>query len=141
MEINIKKRYCWPDSRTVLAWIKSDPRTFKTFVAHRLAEIEEFSKTSGWSYVPTKQTTFGSNHWWFNGPEFLKLDCNKWPKDHNHKKFAKVTRLRRLTAVIEDDIMQLETRLSTANYIAIFYKKPRLPEKPQSQHHNERDST
>ncbi|CAH2218838.1 jg22722 [Pararge aegeria aegeria] len=85
MEINIKKRYCWPDSRTVLAWIKSDPRTFKTFVAHRLAEIEEFSKTSGWSYVPTKQTTFGSNHWWFNGPEFLKLDCNKWPKDHSDR--------------------------------------------------------
>ncbi|XP_039762492.1 uncharacterized protein LOC120635541 [Pararge aegeria] len=266
MDTNIKKKYYWSDSRTVLAWIKSDPRTFKTFVAHRLAEIEELSKTSEWRYVPTKLNVaddatrsaprnFDSNHRWFNGPEFLKLDCNEWPQDHSdrslqvtgeektqivatarlvqppipdvsrfsswtrylrasarfiqsvevfktllnkpdkvtatkrivkdkawkpykkqmtqqtptnqeptiktvnkliplsrkyikqaetmliqriqndsfkneiqnlkdHKKFAKGSRLRRLTAVIEDDIMHLETRLSAVNNIAISYKKP-----------------
>ncbi|KAA5608947.1 hypothetical protein F3H11_35835, partial [Pseudomonas aeruginosa] len=48
------RTYC-TDSSTVLTWIKTDPRTFKPFVAHRLAEIEESTKPQEWRWVPGSQ--------------------------------------------------------------------------------------
>ncbi|XP_034836304.1 uncharacterized protein [Maniola hyperantus] len=96
MDNSVKRRYFWSDSRTVLAWIKSDPRTFKTFVAHRLAEIEDLTKTNEWRYVPTKHNVaddatrnppkdFNVDHRWFNGPEFLKYDSEEWPQDKSDR--------------------------------------------------------
>lgn len=42
-DIKPSKRYFWTDSSTVLQWIRSDPRTFKSYVAFRLGEIDELS--------------------------------------------------------------------------------------------------
>lgn len=92
IQSKITKKFYWSDSRTTLAWIKSDPRTFKTFVAHRLAEIEDATKTTEWRWVPTAHNVaddatravpqkFDSSHRWFNGPEFLTRDQSEWPED------------------------------------------------------------
>ncbi|XP_073956512.1 uncharacterized protein [Choristoneura fumiferana] len=43
-DYEVARRTYWSDSRTALAWIRSEPRTFKTFVAHRLAEIEDLTR-------------------------------------------------------------------------------------------------
>ncbi|XP_023953383.2 uncharacterized protein LOC112057126 [Bicyclus anynana] len=95
IDATIQQKYYWSDSRTVLAWIKSDPRTFKAFVAHRLAEIEELTRPSEWRYVPTKLNVaddatrqlrnFNHTHRWFNGPDFLKHEVADWPKDHSQR--------------------------------------------------------
>lgn len=80
----------WTDSRTVLAWIQSDPRAYKPFVAHRLAEIEDYSKQNEWRWVPTKDNVaddatreapanFNSHHRWFTGPSFLYQPASEWP--------------------------------------------------------------
>lgn len=90
MNTKVKSQIFWSDSRTVLAWIKADPRTFKPFVAHRLAEIEESTRPTEWRWVPTKDnvaddatrnvpTTFNAEHRWYKGPEFLTLDPTFWP--------------------------------------------------------------
>lgn len=88
----IKKCYFWSDSKTVLAWIKSDPRTFKSFVAHRLAEIESLTAPVDWRWVPSAlnpadhatkgvPVDFSAEHRWFFGPEFIKSDPEAWPKE------------------------------------------------------------
>ncbi|GBP34196.1 hypothetical protein EVAR_30749_1 [Eumeta japonica] len=41
--IAAERRMLWCDSKTVLRWIRSDPRAYKPFVAHRLAELDERS--------------------------------------------------------------------------------------------------
>ncbi|XP_045535696.1 uncharacterized protein LOC123721308 [Papilio machaon] len=52
-DITPTRRYFWTDSKTVLQWIRSDPRTFKPYVAHRLGEIDELTRVMEWRYVPT----------------------------------------------------------------------------------------
>ncbi|XP_048483902.1 uncharacterized protein LOC125490011 [Plutella xylostella] len=91
-DLTINKSTYWTDSRTVLAWIKSDPRTFKPFVAHRLAEIEDHTKPTQWRWIPTAQNVaddatrnapshFDIQHRWFTGPPFLYCDESEWPED------------------------------------------------------------
>ncbi|XP_048483483.1 uncharacterized protein LOC125489924 [Plutella xylostella] len=93
---DITRRVFWSDSRTVLAWIRAEPRTFKTFVAHRLAEIEESTKKSEWRWVPTAENVaddatratphdFDAQHRWFNGPEFLRHTEEHWPTENREE--------------------------------------------------------
>ncbi|GBP14770.1 hypothetical protein EVAR_74672_1 [Eumeta japonica] len=76
----------------VLSWIRSDPRSFKPFVAHRLAELEEHTTVKCWRWVPTKlnvaddatrdpPTHFDETHRWFHGPDFLRKSEDKWPQE------------------------------------------------------------
>ncbi|XP_059048070.1 uncharacterized protein LOC131843444 [Achroia grisella] len=89
-QIKPDRRYFWSDSRTVLAWLRAGPRTFKPFVAHRVAEIEEETKANEWKWVPTRHnvaddatrgvpTDFDTEHRWFTGPQFLYKPQEEWP--------------------------------------------------------------
>lgn len=89
-DLEITSRVFWSDSTTVLHWLKSDPRRFKTFVAHRLAEIEDKTKPRDWRWVPTKENpaddatrdiprNFESSSRWFIGPDFLYKPKDEWP--------------------------------------------------------------
>lgn len=89
-DLEVTSRAFWSDSTTVLQWMKADPRRFKTFVAHRLAEIEEVTKPSEWRWVPTKENPaddatralpqdFSSGARWFVGPAFLYRPQCEWP--------------------------------------------------------------
>ncbi|CAH0727196.1 unnamed protein product, partial [Brenthis ino] len=97
MDLKIEKKTFWTDSSIVLSWIKTDPRTFKTFVAHRLAEIEDLTKPQDWRWVPTAQNPaddatrdvpehFDCQHRWYTGPGFLRRDEVHWPAARTFKK-------------------------------------------------------
>ncbi|XP_045772958.1 uncharacterized protein LOC123872620 [Maniola jurtina] len=90
MDLRVLKKAYWTDSSTVLQWIKSDPQKFKTFVAHRLAEIEELTNVGEWRWVPTKENPaddatrgtpndFNQAARWFQGPSFLRKNEDEWP--------------------------------------------------------------
>ncbi|XP_043502763.1 uncharacterized protein LOC122524513 [Polistes fuscatus] len=82
--------YCWCDSTTVLACLKSHPSRWNTFVANRCAHIHELCPGITWNYVKTTQnpadiTTRGSdasrlidNKLWWNGTVWLgeHIDLN-----------------------------------------------------------------
>lgn len=98
----IRKCHYWSDSRTVLAWIKADPRTFKSFVAHRLAEIEDATTPTEWRWVPSAlnvaddatkgvPSNFDNKHRWFFGPDFIRQDVEKWPQDKSAPTLAPPT--------------------------------------------------
>ncbi|GBP15233.1 hypothetical protein EVAR_92236_1 [Eumeta japonica] len=70
-----------------LRFTHSDPRSFKSFVAHRLAESEEQATIKSWRWVPTKVyvaynatrgplTDFDERH---RVPNFLRKNEDKWP--------------------------------------------------------------
>ncbi|GBP51145.1 hypothetical protein EVAR_33896_1 [Eumeta japonica] len=43
-------KFYWTDSKTVLTWLKNGARSYKPFVAHRIAAIEENSTLNEWRW-------------------------------------------------------------------------------------------
>lgn len=90
LEIEISRRVFWSDSVTVIRWIKSESRVRQVFVAHRLGEIGELTKSSEWRWVPSglnpaddatrwSSDTLRANQRWFIGPDFLREKERAWP--------------------------------------------------------------
>jgi hypothetical protein len=91
LDIEMKSTVFWTDSANVLWWIRGKSRTFKPFVANRVAQIHELTSSHQWRHVPTKVNPAdvvsrgcGASelvrcHVWWNGPEFLHLDVEQWP--------------------------------------------------------------
>ncbi len=76
------KTVFWLDSQTVLTWIKSYPKKFKSFVSIRVAEIQESVNVESFKYVksednPADALTKGIPDSqlveWMKGPKFLTL--------------------------------------------------------------------
>ncbi|XP_033251871.1 uncharacterized protein LOC117190999 [Drosophila miranda] len=86
-DVNPKCVHMWSDSKTVLAWIKSDHRKYKPYVGHRIDEILEATRLEDWHWVPTKDNPadFGTKlrsgtreTSWLRGPQFLQEDASQW---------------------------------------------------------------
>lgn len=91
--LNMNHQECilWCDSSIVLAWIKSEPSTWKTFVSNRVQEIVRLTKDCNWHHVNTKDNPadlvsrgltpkqIKDSHLWWNGPSWLTLPKYKWP--------------------------------------------------------------
>jgi hypothetical protein len=75
--------YTWTDSELVLKWISNSSRRWKTFVANRVAEIQELIPNGSWRFIPgalnpadcasrgmSADELLHHDLWW-RGPEFL----------------------------------------------------------------------
>ena len=49
--------YAWSDSTIALAWINSTPSRFSTFIANRVAKVQQINQPEKWKYVPTEENT------------------------------------------------------------------------------------
>uniref|UniRef100_A0A2S2R5S9 Integrase catalytic domain-containing protein n=1 Tax=Sipha flava TaxID=143950 RepID=A0A2S2R5S9_9HEMI len=93
--LDITCTHAWTDSMTTLAWIKSSPHRWTTFVANRVSQLQDLTTPSIWRYVPTKVNPVDCasrgiflsellNHpQWWGGPEFLYDEHTSWPKTHS----------------------------------------------------------
>nr|XP_039261910.1 uncharacterized protein LOC120338049 [Styela clava] len=81
----------WTDSTSVLLSINNTSRRFPTFVANRLAKIEDGSNALQWRYVPTDLNPADDasrglsvqslmDERWLKGPSFLQEQEEHWPK-------------------------------------------------------------
>jgi len=92
LQMKISRKYYWSDSKVVLAWIASESSRWKTFVGHRVGEIQELTVMSEWNHVSTKDnpadivsrgcepTQLQNNQLWWEGPEWLSKGIVDWPK-------------------------------------------------------------
>lgn len=86
--IRFRSINAWSDSQIALTWITSSPHRWKTFVANRVAYIQENLSPSCWRYISSSQNPADcasrglfpsellSQDVWFHGPSFL-LDSNE----------------------------------------------------------------
>jgi hypothetical protein len=87
------KTYLWTDSMITLAWIRMRSRNLKTFVAHRVADIQELTCIEDWRFVGTadnpadvlsrglKPSEIKNCSIWWKGPEFLQRLESDWPTE------------------------------------------------------------
>ena len=83
--------YFWSDSMVVLSWLKCPSGRWKTFVANRVAEIQEITNER-WNHVESSLNPadlisrgisaaelLASDLWW-KGPHWLLEEESKWPR-------------------------------------------------------------
>ena len=87
----LEKVVFWTDSTITLHWLQSSPNLLKTFVAHRVAEVQEKTSIENWRHVRSKDNPadalsrgqspaeFLQNQLWFQGPSWLRESEDKWP--------------------------------------------------------------
>ena len=91
MPLTFDDLYMWTDSTIVLHWLASHSSRWSTFVANRVALIQELSMNAKWNKIDTKlnpadiisrgmyPSQLQNCSLWRNGPDFLRLPFNEWP--------------------------------------------------------------
>lgn len=84
--------YAWTDSTTTLAWIRSSPHRWATFVANRTSQIHNLTSPAIWYHVPTQHnpvdyffrglllSELAVHPLWWTGPSFHLESVENWPK-------------------------------------------------------------
>jgi len=92
LNITIYEKRFWSDSTILLAWINSPSTRWKTFVAHRVGEIQTLTDEAEWGYVKSNDNPadvisrgcspkqLKDNTLWREGPIWFKSNENEWPK-------------------------------------------------------------
>ncbi|XP_026742765.1 uncharacterized protein LOC113504589 isoform X2 [Trichoplusia ni] len=92
LTLNFDDVYFWCDSTIVLGWLAASPTQLKTFVRHRVSEIQETAEGRPWRYVPSlsnpadlssrglRADKLLSSSLWWSGPQFLLEDTSSWPQ-------------------------------------------------------------
>ncbi|XP_055306857.1 uncharacterized protein LOC129571118 [Sitodiplosis mosellana] len=91
-DVDINNCTLWSDSMIALHWIGKSPAKLDVFVGNRVGEIQELTCGVEWRHVDTRSNPadlasrgispteiVGSKLWW-NGPDWLTLDTEKWPE-------------------------------------------------------------
>lgn len=119
LDVRVSQIMLWTDSQVVLGWLKSD-RLLPPFVTRRLLEIRQSTNTQ-FRYVPSlsnpadiatrrlKQTSIPPM--WFEGPDFLTLEPNKWPSQYMVNIDG---------TILQDAAQQIEKRVSTQAHITVI---------------------
>lgn len=91
--------HLWTDSTIVLAWLAAPSNTWKTFVANRVAEIQEITQNCHWHHIKSEEnpadclsrgtfpTVLKTHKLWWNGPAWLSLSSQHWPQTSINQNF------------------------------------------------------
>ncbi|XP_048000251.1 uncharacterized protein LOC125237304 [Leguminivora glycinivorella] len=87
----VQEIFAWSDSTVTLAWIKSCPSRWKTFVANRVSHIQDLVAPDRWRHVSTHHNPADAGSrgllpedlvecdiWW-KGPSWLVKEEKDWP--------------------------------------------------------------
>ncbi|XP_058447634.1 uncharacterized protein LOC131428013 [Malaya genurostris] len=82
----------WTDSTCVLRWISAVPTTWSTYIANRVAKIQNLTEGAEWRHIPgihnpadlisrgiSPRDILDNSVWW-KGPSWLTEACEQWPK-------------------------------------------------------------
>ncbi|XP_018403065.1 PREDICTED: uncharacterized protein LOC108779991 [Cyphomyrmex costatus] len=91
----IKQIHLWSDSSIVLYQIKTSPNLLKTYVANRVAKIQEWLKGASLTVSEWK-----NNSLWWHGPTWI-IDAKKWPKQILSTQNSEQLEFKRTVAVVQ----------------------------------------
>lgn len=91
LSVKINNIFYWTDSMVVLHWIKNTSSSFKTFIANRVAIIQDQTNIENWGHVsshdnPADIISRGAlpnelinSNLWLHGPSWLLSSQDHWP--------------------------------------------------------------
>lgn len=97
LQMSLQTSVYWSDSMIVLWYLQQEDKRYQTYVANRVAVIQEHSTPSQWRYVdsesnPADDSSRGltaaevvSTSRWLHGPPFLWKEKNAWPPQPEFK--------------------------------------------------------
>lgn len=89
LQIAIEKATFWSDSKVVLAWLESVPRTMQTYVANRVSRILSHTEVKQWNHIAGTQNPadcasrgvspdeLPSHDLWWHGPSIIQQPAEK----------------------------------------------------------------
>ncbi|XP_049300540.1 uncharacterized protein LOC125774304, partial [Anopheles funestus] len=128
MKIDATESVFWSDSTVTLNWIASPPNTWKTFVANRVAEIQNYSHPRQWKHIPGTSNPADlvsrgmsaaemlKSSMWRCGPDWLALPASNWPI--SNPSLATETDMETRQAVH----LELVGDLTTAGFLAALHR-------------------
>lgn len=108
----IKQIHLWSDFSIVLHQIRTSPNLLKTYVANRVAKIQDLSKSADWHHVPSSDnpadlltrgstvSEWKSNSLWWHGSRWI-MDENEWPKQAPLTQRPEQLEIKKTVAVIQ----------------------------------------
>ncbi|XP_023819257.1 uncharacterized protein LOC111948793 [Oryzias latipes] len=111
LEIPVDQTFFWTDSTIVLHYINNQERRFATFVANRIAKIQERTERHQWKYVdtasnPADDVSRGmsasdilSSERWVSGPSFLQGSEEDWPTQPKLGSLPEIAEIKQTKAV------------------------------------------
>ncbi|XP_073820653.1 uncharacterized protein [Musca autumnalis] len=131
----------WSDSTIVLSWLKKPSYSWTTFVANRIAVIQE-KIGNEWRHVPTNDnpadlatrvrtpSELKESLLWWHGPSWLTLQKDEWPSCPSVPETTlevKPTKVHLAQSAVPDDVLARFSRLSTAvhaiAYVFRFFRR------------------
>lgn len=97
LQIPLQESVYWSDSMIVLWYLQQEDKRYQTYVANRVAAIQEHTTPSQWRYVdsgsnPADDASRGltaaevvGNSRWIHGPPFLWMERKEWPTQPEFK--------------------------------------------------------
>ena len=90
LSLELDRSQYWTDSTIVLQYISNTEARYQTFVANRVAEIQDATQAEDWRHVPTGDNPADdasrgvpagelASPRWLRGPGFLALRPERWP--------------------------------------------------------------
>ncbi|XP_055590340.1 uncharacterized protein LOC129742466 [Uranotaenia lowii] len=120
--------FFWVDSTTVLAWLKSSPSVWTTFVANRVSKIQLATVDTSWNHVAGQQNpadhisrgidagTIISCDLWWKGPKWLQSDPSFWPVNQHNQSFETQLESRSIP-------IQLLTSTADPSFVDLFVER------------------
>ncbi|XP_063381264.1 uncharacterized protein LOC134667784 [Cydia fagiglandana] len=145
--------YAWSDSTITLAWLRSSPDNWRTYVSNRIAETTSNVPASQWHHVqsadnpadPASRGVLPSqlNHQlWFTGPSWLSQNESEWPKtnvvchtDEERRKHVLLTQTNEPKCLeFIERFSSLPRMLRVISYMLRFINKCRKTNSPTTKH-------
>ncbi|CAB0008058.1 unnamed protein product [Nesidiocoris tenuis] len=108
--LGVTKVYCFSDSTTVIAWLRTPPHLLHIFVSNRVQQILSNTQIDWWRHIkgvenPADVGSRGiapaalQHHaLWWNGPEWCRLPIEQWPEPSSH--LDEIPEMRKTTPVL-----------------------------------------